>query len=279
MSNHMTARREGVTIIEVIFSIAIFSLVAVAAAEHIGLSWSYTDMNRDRIFAYRRAQSILTELQAVVDRGEAEVASDLDQYDDGAGTNHALTITKIGGSLVDPSHPASQNSQTANSLWRWSRQVSVRTFPGQQTRDVRLVTVRIFRNSKDGRQTRFAEMSSVIRTDRTSAIPTTQVYDVYLLAHREHSPDGGCTWTRFDPSSKRRSHGSRSRVTRDSSSGTHWITKAGYGRDPFYSPYTNETQVHRPIRFPSVILLSWPHARPDPIPRNATTCARPDQGE
>ena len=40
MRKREPTRQDGVTIIEVIFSIAIFSLVAVAAAEHIGLSWS-----------------------------------------------------------------------------------------------------------------------------------------------------------------------------------------------------------------------------------------------
>lgn len=230
-------RERGVTIIEVIFSIAIFSLVAVAAAEHIGLSWSYTEMNRDRIFAYRRAQAILTELQAVVDRGDAEVASDLDAYDDGALSRAELSITTIGGKLVDPAHPASLNSQTANGRWRWSRQVSVRTFPGQQTRDVRLVTVRVFRHHKDGRRTRAAEMSSVIRTLGKS-YPTTQVYDVYLLA-LESVPGWWVYMDSIRPfvestlsDLEARNPGLEFR--------THWITKSGYGRDPHYAPYMND---------------------------------------
>lgn len=227
----------GITLLEVIFSIAIFGLVAVAAAEHIGLSWSFTKMNRERIFAYRKAQSILAELQAFVDRGDAEVAADLDRFDDGTSLSNALTITESSGNLVEPAHPASLNATTEGGVWKWSRQISVRPFPGQQTRDVRFVTVRIFRRNKDHTRTRLAEMSSVIRSIGQS-YPTTQVYDVYLLA-LENIPGWWVYMDSIHPfvestltDLQARNPGLTFR--------THWITKAGFGRDPYYAPYMND---------------------------------------
>ncbi|MBN2490258.1 MAG: hypothetical protein JXQ29_05360 [Planctomycetes bacterium] len=227
----------GVTLLEVIFSIAIFSLVAVAAADHIGLSWSYTAMTRDRIFAYRTAQSILAELQACVDRGDAEVAADLDRFDDGVTVQDTLTLTQSGGALVPPDHPASQNSTTEGGRWRWARQISVRPFPGQQTRDVRFVTVRVFRRNRDGSRARLAETSSVIRSLGHS-YPTTQVYDVYLLA-LENVPGWWVYMDSIRPfvestltDLESRNPGLKFR--------THWITRAGYGRDPFYAPFMND---------------------------------------
>ena len=232
-----SVNEKGITLLEVIFSIAIFSLVAVAAADHIGLSWSFTSMNRDRIFAYRKAQSILAELQTFVDRGEAEVAADLDRFDDGTGLNNTLTITEVQGQLVEPDHPASLNSTTKGGEFRWGRQISVRPFPGQQSRDVRFVTVRVFRRNRDGSRARLAEMSSVIRSIGKS-YPTTQVYDVYLLA-LENTPGWWVYMDSIRPfvestltDLEARNPGLQFR--------THWITRAGYGRDPYYSPFMND---------------------------------------
>ena len=107
--NATRSRDRGLTLLEVIFSIAIFSVVAVAAAEHIGLSWSYTSLNRDRIFAYRKAQSLLAELQAYVDRGDAEVAADLDRFDNGIGIEDTLTITDRGEQHAGGARPSGQS--------------------------------------------------------------------------------------------------------------------------------------------------------------------------
>ena len=91
-----------------------------------------------------------------------------------------------------------------------------------------------------------AEVSSVVRTIG-DAYPTTQVYDVYLLA-LENMPGW---WVYMDPIQpfieatftdlETRNPGLEFR--------THWITKTGYGRDEQYAPYTNETRhEHRRTR-------------------------------
>ena len=83
-----------------------------------------------------------------------------------------------------------------------------------------------------------ADLSAVINS-AGSAFPTTQVYDVYLLAI-ENIPG----WWVFMDSIKpfvesmitdleNRNPGLRFR--------THWITKASFGRNQLYKPYTNET--------------------------------------
>ena len=68
-------------------------------------------------------------------------------------------------------------------VWRWNRRITVRYFPSVTTRDLRICTVRMFRMRKGDLAPgeSMAEVSSVIRTIG-DAFPTTQVYDVYLLA-------------------------------------------------------------------------------------------------
>ena len=99
------------------------------------------------------------------------------------------------------------------------------------------MTVRIFRRNHDGSRARLAEMSSVIRSVGQS-YPTTQVYDVYLLA-LENVPGWWVYMDSIRPfvestltDLEARNPGLTFR--------THWITRAGYGRDPFYAPYMND---------------------------------------
>ena len=76
-----TDNSSGVTLLEIVFSIGVFSLIAMAAFNYIGLSWSFTNVNKDRIVAFRKAQFILSELQARVDGGDSQDAADLDRFD------------------------------------------------------------------------------------------------------------------------------------------------------------------------------------------------------
>ncbi|MCK5942529.1 MAG: hypothetical protein KAI24_11200, partial [Planctomycetes bacterium] len=121
--------------------------------------------------------------------------------------------------------------------WVWSRRVQVQPFLGLNNRNVRYVTVRIFKRDRAGNENAMADLGAVINS-AGSSFPTTQVYDVYLLAI-ENIPG----WWVFMDSIKpfvesmitdleNRNPGLSFR--------THWITKAGFGRSKAYRPYTND---------------------------------------
>ncbi len=225
----------GLSLIEMVIASAILATVSLVLVSHLSTSWNRTTFNRERLFAFEKATSILSEMQAFVDRGDAASASDLDSFDDGIKTTNTLTITRVKGKLVPPDHELSGNSLD-RSVWKWTRQISVRPFGDTKTRDVRLVTVRVFRRDANGVLKPYAEVMSVIRSIGT-AYPTTQVYDVYLLAI-ENVPGWWVYMDSIQPfieatitDLEGRNPGLEFR--------THWITKLSYGRDRQYTPYTN----------------------------------------
>lgn len=238
-TTHVHARGEaGFTFAEMAFGMLILVLGAVVLINHISINFQTTNTERDRVFAYTKAQSILSEIQAFVDRGQVDAAVDLDVLDDGVVNKPALTInTDSGGALLAPGHALSGNYQR-NSAWVWSRRISVQPFVGLNNRNVRYVTVRVYKRDANGHDHGMADLSAVINS-AGSAFPTTQVFDLYLLAI-ENIPG----WWVFMDSIKpfvesmitdleTRNPGLQFR--------THWITKAAFGRNQGYRPYSNDT--------------------------------------
>lgn len=232
------SRQAGFTFAELAFGMLILVIGAVVLINHIGVNFQTTNTERDRVFAYSKAQAILSEIQGFVDRGQVDAAVDLDILDDGIVNRPTLSIaTDAGGNLVLPDHVLSGNYQR-DAEWVWSRRITVRPFVGLNNRNVRYVTVRIFKRNTQGTEQPMADLSAVVNSAGT-AYPTTQVFDVYLLAI-ENIPG----WWVFMDSIKpfvesmitdleTRNPGLEFR--------THWITKASFGRNPTYRPYVNET--------------------------------------
>lgn len=212
----------------------------MGAASYFSTAWSYNRQIRDKVFAYQRATSILSELHAYVETGQAESAAELDAFDDGITANPSLTITRdpVSGEFVSPESPVSGNTYT-NGRWKYSRQITVRRFSGVPARDIRLVNVKIFQAQPNdtGRGPVVADVSSVVRTVADS-YPSSQVYDVYMVAI-ENIPGWWVHMGSIKPfvdltmtDLQSRNPGLKFR--------THWITKLAYGRNPRYTPYINE---------------------------------------
>src|SRR5690606_23390376 len=227
----------GFTFVELAFGLVIFVVIAVVLANHLSVNYSVTRTQRDSVFAYGKAQSILAEIQAYVDRGAIEAAIDLDALDDGVVNRPTLTITTSGGALVPPDHPISGNYQR-DCAWIWSRRITVRRFPGLNNRNVRFVTVQVFKRDSAGNEHPMASISSVVNSVG-SAFPTTQVYDLYLLAI-ENIPGWWVFMESIVPFVEAAITDLESRNP-GLSIRTHWITKASYGRSQRYQPYINVT--------------------------------------
>jgi hypothetical protein len=236
----------GFSLLEALMASILVALAAMAGAAHVTRSSQHSDWARDKAFARQKALSVLAELRAYVEGGEGEVAADLDGLDDGLAVVPTLTIAadpNLPGTLVAPEHPLSGNIMDSG-VWRWQRRITVRRFPGVEARDLRIVTVRVFRtrpaDTLPGEA--MAEVSSVIRTVGDS-YPTAQVYDVYLLA-LENVPGWWVYMDAIQPFVEATLTDLESRNP-GLTFRTHWITKLGYGRDEEYAPATNEVRDSR----------------------------------
>jgi len=236
MKKSESKQQAGFTFAELTFAMLILVVGAAVLINHLSVNYSTTSTERDRVFAFSKAQAILAEIQSLVDRGGVEAAVDLDVLDDGTATRSQLTIQTDNGNLVAADHPVSGNYQR-DGQWLWSRQITVQPFLGLNNRNVRYVTVRVFKRDKDGNENAMADLSAVINS-AANAYPTTQVFDVYLLAV-ENIPG----WWVFMDSIKpfvesmitdleNRNPGMAFR--------THWITKAAFGRNQAYRPFIND---------------------------------------
>lgn len=237
MNSHPAPKTAGFTLAELAFGLLIFVIIAVVLINHLTVNYQTTLAERDRVFAYGKAQAILSEIQGFVDRGQIDAAVDLDVLDDGVTPKPTLTLTTdASGTLVLPDHPLSNNIER-NGQWLWSRRITVQPFSGLDNRNVRYVTVRVFKKDSAGRDLAVADLSAVINS-AGAAYPTTQVFDIYLLAI-ENIPGWWVYMDSIRPfvestitDLETRNPGLEVR--------THWITKSAFGRNPVYRPYVNE---------------------------------------
>lgn len=230
-------RQRGLSLPEVLLGLMIMATVAVVMVSHLTMNLRSTVTERDRVFAFGKAQSILAEIQNSVDRTENTDSVGIDALDDGSTSKATLSIATDGsGTLVDPDDPLSGNWQRGGE-WVWARQISVQPLPGIDNRNVRYVTVRVLARDLNGTEREAANLSALVNAPG-AAFPTTQVFDLYLMAV-ENIPGWWVFMDSIRPfvestitDLETRNPGLEVR--------THWITKAAFGRNPTYRPYVND---------------------------------------
>ncbi len=236
--NHHRASEAGFTFAELALGLLVLVTIASVMISHLTVNLSATVNERDRLYAFGKAQAILAEIQCLVDDGDGSSDS-LDALDDGIVNKDALTIMRDdNGEFVLPDHPVSGNYQRAGD-WVWSRRITVQPFSGIDNRNVRYVTVRVFQRNSQGQEREVADVSAVVSA-AGAAFPTTQVFDLYLIAI-ENIPGWWVFMDSIRPfvestitDLETRNPGLEVR--------THWITQSSYGRDQAYRPYVNEAQ-------------------------------------
>jgi hypothetical protein len=230
------------TLMEVLWALAIIGVMIITSATVTTQAHMMTRTNTDKEFTTQKAISILEEMKALVQSdASATDITNLDKFDDSITRNPVLTIqgTQLPpGSPKTPTlpdDPISGNTYLGNNKWLYERLISVKLVPGQAN-DVRLVNVKMFKNTENGALLLVAEVSSVIRTIVTS-MPPSQVYDVYAIAV-ENVPGWWVFLSNVVPFVKNSINDLQSRnpglVFR-----THWINTLSYGRDQEYLPYVN----------------------------------------
>ncbi|HPO81829.1 MAG TPA: prepilin-type N-terminal cleavage/methylation domain-containing protein, partial [bacterium] len=225
--------KRGFTLLEVIISLLVLGIVFAVISNYVAMTFNYTSSNQDVSFANVKTNQIIEELKSYIRKGEEKRAEYLDNFDDGTSYNPVLTTTKD----ATPEHILSGNSKLADGSWRFYRKITVRKLPNVESRDVRYVTVEMFKKTGDSYR-KLSEISTIISTMGSPDIPQ-QVYDMYLIAI-ENIPGWWVNTTNLrmmvDSSISEIEARNPNLTIR-----THWITRLSYGRDEYYRPYINKT--------------------------------------
>lgn len=231
-------RQHGFSFVEVALGLLVMVVAAAVLMNHLTVNYQTTLTERDRVFAYTKAQAILAAIQSEVDRAGPEHPIDLvATFDDGALSRPELTIARDANDLpVPPDHVLSGNV-LRGSQWLWSRRISIKPLEGVLNRNVRYVTVRILRRNLEGVEIPVADLSTVVNAAGTGSSPT-QVFDVFLVAIA-NIPGWWQPTDTIPPhvesvisDLEARNPGMEVR--------THWITRSSFGRNPVYRPSLNE---------------------------------------
>ncbi len=231
------AEQRGLSLPEVLLGLLVMATVAVVMVSHLTINLQSTLGERDRLFGFGKAQAILAEIQSHRDRGTSREPDDIDALDDGSVSRPTLTIAEDDtGNLVLPDHVLSGNYERSGE-WVWTRRISVQPLPGIDNRNVRYVTVRVFHRDGAGIEREAANLSALVNAPG-AAFPTTQVFDLYLLAV-ENIPGWWVFMDSIRPfvestitDLETRNPGLEVR--------THWITKSSFGRNQTYRPFIND---------------------------------------
>ena len=255
----------GFSLLEVLLASVVVLIAATVGVMHVTRSAQGVVYYGETAFARQRALSILNELRAHVQRDQDRCAADLDDLSDGTSASPVLTLARdplAPLQYVAPDHVISGNVHE-HGTWAWWRRIEVRPLGAEAARDLRLVTVRVYR-ARPGRPApgeRMAEISTVIRTVGR-AYPSTQVYDVYLLA-LENVPGWWVSLDAIRPfmqaalqDIEARNPGLQFRA--------HWVTRLGYGRDAEYAPYVNDVRT-------STDATPWAYVYPGRMPAGQAT--------
>ncbi|HVO32122.1 MAG TPA: type II secretion system protein, partial [bacterium] len=228
-------RDAGMTILEVLIASGILAIAIVIFLTYESSALRQVDHLEDREFAVARATTMIEELKAYVEGGQESHAELLDDFDDGTATNPVLSTLK---EVRSPDDPVSGNARLPGGFWKFTRRVSISKLPGVDSRDVRKVTVTVYRAEGKNPSARvLAEVSRVIRTIGTY-MPPTQVVDVYALA-LENVPGWWVNMSTLKPLVENAFNDMQA-VNPGLEFRLHWITRLSYGRDPKYAPFVNQ---------------------------------------
>lgn len=221
----------GSSFVELIFAMAIVGVATLVQVQQVTVSLHQHQVDLDTQFAFHKASGMLAELQASVDQGTISTLDDLEAVADTV--PNPFLVTR---SVPTPDHVMSGNTTLADGSWRWSRDIDVEPVAGLE--HSRFVRIRVFQADANGHRT-MAAIASGILSVTVRVEPLVQEYDVYALAIAE-APS---LWQPL-PTLKAQLEAVASQVSGANPNlrfRLHWITKMGYGRDPLYVPYVNES--------------------------------------
>ncbi len=247
-----TRFQKGFSILEGLIASTILTGVVASAITMQTVTLQRTRATNEKAFATQKAMQMFEELRAYVQANRENDIAKLQNFSDGASYNHILTTEKketagaYGTQAEDLTNPADALSGNTRipgngNKWRYLRRVQVA--PVANDANARQVTVSVFYAGeqdntipKGSVDRPLAVISGILKTN-ISADPPTQMYDLFVIAI-ENSPSWWVDMADLRPSFERTLQDLEQRnpglIFR-----RHFITRNGFGRDPYYMPYMN----------------------------------------
>jgi hypothetical protein len=222
----------GSSFLELMVALAVVGVAVMILVQQVTITLHEHVQDDEAQFAYRKAIGMLAELQASVDQGVIATPDELD----GSG-DETLSPILTTRAVDAPDHLMSGNILLASGEWKWYREIRVEPIEGvDRSRFVRILVRR--KNDRGGMSV--AAATSGVLNVTVKAEPIVQEYDVYVLAIAQ-APS---LWQPL-PGLRAQLEGLATEISGANPNlrlRLHWITNLGYGRDPHYVPYVNETQ-------------------------------------
>lgn len=247
--HRLIQNQRGFSLTEMLVASTIMAVVITGAISMQNYSLNRTRGNNDKAFATQKAMQMFEELRAFVQANRETDIAKLQNFSDGASYNYVLTTEKktiansTGTVAVDLSNPGdtlSGNQRLNGNIWRFVRQVQVKPVPNDI--NARYVTVSVWLADKStpnqpSQAQPLASISGILKTNISNE-PPTQVYDLFVVA-MENAPSWWVDLADLKPSFDRTLVDLEQRnpglVFR-----RHYISRFGFGRDPYYMPYIND---------------------------------------
>lgn len=257
-------KQKGFTLIEVMIAASILAISVTGVTALQAQVYQQVRRTNDRAFAAQKATQMFEELRSFVQANREEPLKSLqDYFSNGANEFVSTLTTEKRPDVTDPNNrrkdyylspldPLSANEKRGDN-WKYTRQVTVEPVPTDE--NARHVTVKVWYANQANEPTNedmpLAVISGILKTniDKT---PPTQVYDIYALGLENVSGwwvDVSTLRPIFDRTLDDLASRNPGLELRK-----HYITRLGYGRDPFYTPYINTASDLRDTNTPFVYM-------------------------
>lgn len=258
-------QQKGFSMVEVMVAASILAVSVASVSALQSQVYQQVRRTNDRSFAAQKATQMFEELRSFVQANREEPLKSLQDYFSNGASEYVPTLTTEKRPdqsdpnnhhkdfYLQPNDPLSANTKVQNH-WKFVRQVLVEPVPSDE--NARHVTVKVWYADQSGtnpinEDMPLAVISGILKTN-IEQTPPTQVYDIYALGLENVSGwwvDVSTLRPIFDRTLDdlaARNPGLEFRK--------HYISRLGYGRDPFYTPYINTADDLRDTNTPFVYM-------------------------
>ncbi|HVM32834.1 MAG TPA: hypothetical protein VMU88_06850, partial [bacterium] len=235
--------QKGYSVVELAIAVLIMGVMVGTIMGARTFIAKQTQTNADKAFATEKAIQMFEELKALVSNSQSQGVQVLDSYTNSNYDPVLTTDINVDApttGVANPLDPLSQNRKYGNG-WRYVRKVLVQNTGDDYTRTIYVWVYGAMGNSytSSSKLPLLAQVTGIVRTSNSPQSPA-QVMDMYLIAIQNVQG-----WWSQVPSLE----GTFAQIINDLESvnnGTfnirpHYITRLSYGRDPYYTPYINDT--------------------------------------